>query len=237
MATPGLRPCRAPAACPRARSEVSPWNYLAVELRRTSSDVRGDPDVFGLWTGGPRGPEMVPNRTTQGWDFSDTSAASAAVTSHAVARRAFGDGAGYTGALLCVRAYGGVGVGFSLRALRDLCPLAFDPADGQPLVCSTKRGDPNQRHDECTAEGACQCLGSFARPVPDVFPGEAAGFCCCCCCRRCRCCLCCRCFVVIDVVVVVAVVVVAVVCGHARTWALLTPLHRSPPAPECRLGL
>ncbi len=30
-----------------------PWNYLSVQLKRTSEE--GDPDLFGIWNGGSRG--------------------------------------------------------------------------------------------------------------------------------------------------------------------------------------
>ncbi len=31
------------------------WNYLTVQLARTSEDEDGDPDLYGLFTGGTSG--------------------------------------------------------------------------------------------------------------------------------------------------------------------------------------
>lgn len=31
------------------------WKYLTVQLNRTSTDESGDPDLYGLFAGGPHG--------------------------------------------------------------------------------------------------------------------------------------------------------------------------------------
>jgi hypothetical protein len=53
----------------RTAFNESSWNFLAVLVNRTSSDERGDPDLFGVFTGGQRG-LVQPNMTAKGVRFS-----------------------------------------------------------------------------------------------------------------------------------------------------------------------
>lgn len=77
------------------------------------------------------------------------------------------------GVYLCVRAYGSVPANFALRASIEACPSDFDAA-GDVLVCKTRADAPEaeRRYSECTATGECVCTGPYAKPVPEVFPGE-----------------------------------------------------------------
>lgn len=79
------------------------------------------------------------------------------------------------GAYLCVRAYASAGtVSYSLRASLDRCPATFDNS-GTKLMCSTPADAPEaeRRFSECTPTGECVCTGPWAKPVPEVHPGEA----------------------------------------------------------------
>ncbi len=42
-----------------SRSETDQWNYLTVQLSRTSADDKGDPDLYGLFYGGDSGKVRV----------------------------------------------------------------------------------------------------------------------------------------------------------------------------------
>uniref|UniRef100_A0A1D1ZTQ2 EGF-like domain-containing protein n=1 Tax=Auxenochlorella protothecoides TaxID=3075 RepID=A0A1D1ZTQ2_AUXPR len=146
------------------------WNHLAVRLARTSPDEKGDPDLFGLFSGGKRG-LAVPTRSSHGYDFQDTSAAQRAVVVKKVTKAAQGPEADYEGVLLCVRSYGAVPVAFSLKAARNVCPVGFDAGDASPLICSTRQDATEKRYEGCTADGQCLCTGQYAKPVPEVVPG------------------------------------------------------------------
>lgn len=147
------------------------WNHLAVRLARTSPDEKGDPDLFGLFSGGKRG-LAVPTRSSHGYDFQDTSAAQRAVVVKKVTKAAQGPEADYEGVLLCVRSYGAVPVAFSLKAARNVCPVGFDAGDASPLICSTRQDATEKRYEGCTADGQCLCTGQYAKPVPEVVPGK-----------------------------------------------------------------
>ena len=63
-------PSPARAAC--SATSGPDWHHLALQLNRTSADPKGDPDLFGAWTGGSRG-VFVPSVSGKGFDFQDTS--------------------------------------------------------------------------------------------------------------------------------------------------------------------
>lgn len=87
-----------------------------------------------------------------------------------------GAAAGFEGAYLCVRAYGDQGITYSLRMATTACPASWGAA-GEPLMCSSPVGAPEgeRRYSQCTSEGRCECSGPYAKPVPQVFPGERGG--------------------------------------------------------------
>jgi hypothetical protein len=149
-------------------STDDPWNYLAVLVNRTSAE--GDPDLFGLFTGGPDGPRRPMTMAAAGFDFQDTSVGHRLLQT--VAKSDFPQDSGYEGVYLCIRSYTGA-VEFSLKATVDRCPASFAP-NGAPTMCHTRRGAPKEeaRFLECTAEGECICKEPWARPVPETFPGE-----------------------------------------------------------------
>ena len=154
------------------RSEVDPWNHLAVQLNRTSADQRGDPDLYGLFLSpGTDGPDLARPR----WDFQDTSSGAKGVEAVHVSRAEYDPdrGAKIDGLLLCVHAYGGVNVTTSLRARRDVCPTSFDALDGVATVCSTRVDAPagNKRYEACSPEGRCLCTGAYRAPLPEIYPG------------------------------------------------------------------
>ncbi|GAB4820407.1 hypothetical protein N2152v2_007453 [Parachlorella kessleri] len=168
-----------------------PWNYLSMQVARTSEE--GDPDLFGIWTGGARG-MVQPNTTSKGYDFQDTSSAIHPVVTKTVTKASFGADKDYEGkqegrmlklcpeevlakrwyerAYLCIRAYGQSATSFALRATLDRCPSSFEE-DGTPVLCGSRRDAPEggRRYSECTAAGECVCTGEFAKPVPEVYPG------------------------------------------------------------------
>ena len=50
---------------------ASPWNYLTVQLNRTSEDELGDPDLYGLFYGGSSGEVRTQARVSMLWQCSD----------------------------------------------------------------------------------------------------------------------------------------------------------------------
>lgn len=152
----------------------SSWSFLTVLVNRTSTDEKGDPDLFGMWAGGGRG--AVPNTTARGYDFQDTSSSLHPTIVKMVRKSDFATGAdapAYDGAYLCVRSYGGSQpLEFALHATLTPCPASYDGA-GAPLQCSTRRDAPDEqrRYAGCSAAGECECTGRYAKPVPEVFPG------------------------------------------------------------------
>lgn len=52
----------------RTPAQDQAWNYLTVQMNRTSATPEGDPDLFGQWTGGSRG-AAVPRRSGKNFDF------------------------------------------------------------------------------------------------------------------------------------------------------------------------
>ncbi len=64
---------------------------------------------------------------------------------------------------------------FALHATLTPCPASYDGA-GMPLQCSTRRDAPDEqrRYSGCSATGECECTGVYAKPVPEVFPGECS---------------------------------------------------------------
>lgn len=158
----------------------SSWNYLAILLNRTSTDEKGDPDLFGMWAGGDR--SAVPDMSARTFDFQDTSSASHPTITKLVSKADFPPAPGqlpnatlYDGAYLCVRSYGGdTPLEFALHATLTPCPAGFaDDGSGAPMQCSTRSDAPEgkRRYSECSTEGECKCTGQYAKPVPAVFPG------------------------------------------------------------------
>ncbi len=81
------------------------------------------------------------------------------------AARLMGPGARGAGAFICVKAYGTANLTFSLRAVPSMCPADFTPAGAQLLCSSPVGGGGPQRHSGCSAEGVCQCVAPYAKPV------------------------------------------------------------------------
>ena len=47
-----------------------PWNYLTIQLNRTSEDELGDPDLYGLFYGGSSGEVRTQARFSMLWHCS-----------------------------------------------------------------------------------------------------------------------------------------------------------------------
>ncbi|KAK9824143.1 hypothetical protein WJX72_008089 [[Myrmecia] bisecta] len=148
------------------------WNYLTVQLSRTSADDRGDPDIYGLFYGGTTGQGKVPEKRSYGYDFRETSSSSHLQVVKSIKRDDFGADSDYTGVYLCIKAYGEANVSYSLRALTTQCPSDFT-AEGDARVCSALVNAPadQQRSQGCTAEGQCICKPPWNKPVSEVYPG------------------------------------------------------------------
>lgn len=153
------------------QSWTGDWNYLTVQLARTSEDEDGDPDFYGLFTGGEAGQDRRPSNVTYPYDFRETSAASHRVVVTKV-RKADFEHADYTGVYLCVKAYGSVASTFALRAFYSQCPSDFTE-DGKQMVCSSLVDAPEseKRYTGCTADGVCNCKAPYQKPLPEVYDG------------------------------------------------------------------
>ena len=46
---------------------VSPWNYLTIQLNRTSEDELGDPDLYGQFYGGASGQVRKQSHVSMLW--------------------------------------------------------------------------------------------------------------------------------------------------------------------------
>ncbi|KAK9843435.1 hypothetical protein WJX81_002486 [Elliptochloris bilobata] len=149
----------------------TPWQYLTVQLTRESEDLAGDPDLYGLFYGGTAGAGKAVDTATFAYDFRETSSSTHRSVVKKVSRHAFdrpGQAMDYTGVFICVKAYGSANLTYSLRAVPTMCPADFTP-QGDQLLCSSLVGRGEQRHSGCSADGTCQCLAPYAKPVASVY--------------------------------------------------------------------
>ncbi|DBB04188.1 hypothetical protein WJX77_010421 [Trebouxia sp. C0004] len=153
------------------QSWTGDWNYLTVQLARTSEDEDGDPDLYGLFTGGTSGQDKRPTNATYGYDFRETSAASHAIVVQKVRKADFED-KNYSGAYLCVKGYGSTATTYALRADYTRCPSDFTD-DGQEMMCSSLVSAPEsgKRYTGCSADGMCTCKPPYQKPLPEVYEG------------------------------------------------------------------
>ncbi|GMH37182.1 hypothetical protein BSKO_05055 [Bryopsis sp. KO-2023] len=150
-----------------------PWNYLAVQLSRTSEE--GDPDLYGLFVGGPNDEGKVPGRSQGNYDFIEISSAIQKTVVKVLKKRDFGVDKDYTGAYLCVTAYGTGSTEFTIRGKATQCAASFQE-DGSAVMCSTPLGvsEPERRYSECKLDGTCVCRAPYA--PPDELTVEGVGF-------------------------------------------------------------
>ncbi|KAL3154641.1 hypothetical protein ABBQ32_014088 [Trebouxia sp. C0010 RCD-2024] len=148
------------------------WNHLTVQLARTSEDEDGDPDLYGLFTGGVSRKDKRPANTTYGYDFRETSAASHDTVVRKVSKPDFGKDMDATGAYLCVKGYGRTAFTYSLRAVYSQCPSDFTHG-GKQMMCSSVVDAPEseKRYTGCSADGVCECKAPYQKPLPEVYDG------------------------------------------------------------------
>eukprot|EP00873_Tetraselmis_striata_P005958 jgi/Tetstr1/426222/TSEL_001616.t1 len=158
-------------------SRFSPWNFLTLQLDRTSEE--GDPDLYGMFWGGSSGEGRTIDQDSAffmaQFDFEETSSSSHPLVGMSVNKELdIGLHADYAGVYLCVHAYGQYDAEFSLRASTTLCPSSFSE-DGELLTCSTRAGAPEseRRYDQCV-DGACSCRKPYRKPFAAV--PEGVGF-------------------------------------------------------------
>uniref|UniRef100_A0A7S1SX90 EGF-like domain-containing protein n=1 Tax=Tetraselmis chuii TaxID=63592 RepID=A0A7S1SX90_9CHLO len=155
-------------------SRFNPWNYLTLQLNRTSGE--GDPDLYGMFWGGSSGEGRTVDEENVffmgQFDFQETSSSRHPLVGMTVNK---GEDIGmqfdYQGVYLCVHAYGEIASEFSLRTTTTLCPSSIDE-DGQLLTCSTRANAPEseKRYDSCL-DGTCMCRGPYKKPFAAVYEG------------------------------------------------------------------
>ncbi|KAK9853882.1 hypothetical protein WJX84_009959 [Apatococcus fuscideae] len=145
------------------------WKHLTVQLNRTSPDEDGDPDLYGMFTGGPNGQAKLPGPGT--WDFREISSNRRPAVIKSVKKADISSG-GYTGVYQCVKAYGLNGLTFSMRSVLTQCPAGFTD-EGEQLICSSPVAAPasSQRFSECTPEGTCACKDPWKKPAGTTYEG------------------------------------------------------------------
>mmetsp|Transcript_34827 Transcript_34827/g.98737 ORF Transcript_34827/g.98737 Transcript_34827/m.98737 type:complete len:795 (-) Transcript_34827:69-2453(-) len=156
-------------------SRLDPWNFLTVQLNRTSAE--GDPDMYGVFWGGVSGQSRVVEKTAlkahRFFDFQETSSSlHPLVTSVVNKAEEIGLQFDYSGVYLCIHAYGQLGTEFSLRASTTACPSRISQ-QGELLMCSTpvnSHGPIDSHYSQCI-EGTCQCDGKWKKPNSAVYPG------------------------------------------------------------------
>ncbi|XRB19057.1 EGF-like domain-containing protein [Pseudoscourfieldia marina] len=152
------------------------WNYLSVQLERTTA--QGDPDLYGLFFGGPGTlGARVPSTSTTGYDFSETSSGSHPTVVEVVSRNDFkarlDAGAAWTKVYLCVYAWNEP-TSYSMSARTSQCPSGFTEA-GAPTECSTPLGiaaGSEEYHGSCSNAGKCECAAMHRAPDSgEVYEG------------------------------------------------------------------
>lgn len=75
------------------------------------------------------------------------------------------------GVYLCVKAYGGEQLSFSLRATLTQCPADFTDT-GERMICSAAVSSPEKRHSGCNADGTCICIAPYLKPPVETYEGQ-----------------------------------------------------------------
>ncbi|KAK9833016.1 hypothetical protein WJX74_004561 [Apatococcus lobatus] len=145
------------------------WKHLTTQLNRTSADEDGDPDLYGLFTGGPHGQDRAPGLSP--WDVREISSSYRPSVVKSIQKADISDGE-FTGVYQCVKAYGRHGLTFSMRSTLTKCPSSFTTS-GEQLICSSPiHGPPSsQRFDHCTPEGTCACKDPWKKPEGSTYTG------------------------------------------------------------------
>mmetsp|Transcript_23175 Transcript_23175/g.72365 ORF Transcript_23175/g.72365 Transcript_23175/m.72365 type:complete len:391 (-) Transcript_23175:2423-3595(-) len=147
---------------------VEGWRFLTMHMTRTSEG--GDPDLYGMFYSPTT--TARPKDDFGAYDFSETSGGNHPQVTTKIDKLEIGSANNFTATYVCVYAYGS-NVTYTLEAYGSLCPASFIAPGGPPLQCSTAKGDKSKfRHsDGCSAEGECNCVGFFKKPVETVYPG------------------------------------------------------------------